>query len=220
MNLINPPEELKKELQKPQLNESGTFPVINIDQNLDFSSNFTAIIHDNHLKTRESFQKFTQTHQNRKAVLGFQKSLISQNHQNPSIIIFDAHLDALNNEDLVPFLTNIIPKNNIIIVGCREWSKDEYFFIKNNNIKTYTMKEISFEGQEAVCDAIMAAAKDFNALYISIDNDVLDQNTGGLTVRQLLYFLQRLKKLKNFKAADLAEFKDFKLMAKILRELM
>lgn len=201
MNLINPSEEVQKEIKKPQLTESGSFPVFNIQKELNFNANFTTMIHNDHLQTKESFQLFQQT------------------HQNPSIIIFDAHLDALNSEDLVPFLTSLIPKQNIIIVGCRDWKKEEYFFIKNNNIKIYTMKEISFEGQEFVCDAIMAAAKDFQSLYVSIDADVLDQTTAGLTPRQLLYFLQRLKNLKNFKAADLAEFKDHKLAAKILREL-
>jgi len=201
MDIINPPEELKQELHKRQLNESGLPPVISIKTETDFSSSFTAFIHDDHLKTKESFQKF------------------SQANPNPGIVIFDAHLDSLNNEDLIPFLANLIPKQNIIIVGARDWNKDEYFFVKNNNIKIYTMKEISIEGKEAVCDAIMSASKDFTSLYISIDADVLDQSTGGLTPRQLIYFIQRLKKLKNLKAADLSEFRDQKLAAKILREL-
>ena len=173
MNLINPPEELIKEIKKPQLTESGHFPVFNIQKQLDFNSSFTTIIYQDHLQTKESFQLFQQT------------------CQNPGIIIFDAHLDSLNSEDLVPFLTNLVPKQNIIIVGCRDWNKDEYFFIKNNQLKIYTMKEISFEGQEFVCDAVMAVAKDFGALYVSIDADVLDQTTAGLTPRQLLYFLQK-----------------------------
>ena len=60
----------------------------------------------------------------------------------------------------------------------------------------------------------MSVAKDFESLYISIDVDVLDPafapgtgyiEPGGLTTRELLFFLHRLKKLKNLKAYDLVE---------------
>ena len=76
------------------------------------------------------------------------------------------------------------------------------------------MNLIAEEGKEAICDTIMAAAKNFDALYLSIDLDAVDAafapgltypEVGGLTSRELLYFLHRLKKLKNLKAADIVE---------------
>ena len=82
----------------------------------------------------------------------------------------------------------------------------------------------------------MSVAKNFEAMYISIDIDSVDPafapGTGyiepaGLTSRELLYFLSRLLLLKNFRMADLVEVnpdKDFKnltvkLAAKIIAEI-
>ena len=79
-------------------------------------------------------------------------------------------------------------------------------------------------------------AKNFDNLYISIDIDVIDPafapGTGyiepaGLTSREFLYFLHRLKNLKNIRGYDIVEInpkKDInnlttKLGAKILVEL-
>jgi arginase family enzyme len=74
-------------------------------------------------------------------------------------------------------------------------------------------------------------------VYVSIDIDVVDpsfapstgyQVPGGLTSRQLIYILQRMNKIQNFKAVDIVEInseKDetgltVKLGAKILAELL
>ena len=76
------------------------------------------------------------------------------------------------------------------------------------------MKNISMEGIRNICDAVMESAKDFDGLYISIDIDSVDPafapGTGypepaGLSSRELLYFIHRLKKLKNLKAVDIVE---------------
>ncbi|MEA2037560.1 MAG: arginase family protein [Nanoarchaeota archaeon] len=164
--------------------------------------------------------------------------------KNPGIIIFDAHPDCENDfmppsqEDLVCGLVNlgVIRKENIVLVGTRNWDKNEVEFIRKNKIKYFPMKEIVAEGVNEVSDSIMSVVKDFDALYVSIDIDVLDPayapgtgyiEPGGLSTRDLLYFLNRLKKLKNVKAYDLVEInpsKDVKEMtskvgAKILVEL-
>jgi agmatinase len=141
--------------------------------------------------------------------------------ENPGIIIFDAHPDAKANfsdaqEDLLLGLVNngIIKKENIILVGTRSWDKEEYVFLKKNKIKYFPMKEISANGIHEVSDSFMSVAKNFSDLYVSIDIDVLDPafapgthcaEPGGLTTRQLLYFLGRIKKLRNLRGFDLAE---------------
>jgi agmatinase len=165
-------------------------------------------------------------------------------NDNPGVIIFDAHPDcesdfeAITHEDLVNGLVNkgIIKKENIILIGIRNWHKDEYQFLKENNIKYFTMKEISKEGLHEISDSVMSVAKNFGSLYISIDIDVLDPafapatgypEPGGLTTRELLYFILRLKNLQNIKAYDLVEVnptKDkeditSKVAAKIVAEL-
>ena len=164
--------------------------------------------------------------------------------ENPGIIIFDAHPDAENDfmppsqEDLLCALINqnIIKKENIILVGTRNWDKNEIEFIKKNKIRFFPMKEIAAEGINETSESMMSIAKNFDSLYISIDIDVLDPafapgtgyiEPGGLTTRELLFFLHRLKKLKNLKAYDLVEInpkKDIndmtsKVGAKLLVEL-
>jgi len=145
----------------------------------------------------------------------------SQTHQNPGIIVFDAHPDCQPNfhpsqEDLLIALikNNFIKKENIILVGLRNYSTEEHNFLKQHHLKSFSMQEIALEGIYEISEAIMSIAKNFNALYISIDIDVLDPafapgtfcpEPGGLTTRELLFFLHRLKKLRNFKAADLTE---------------
>ena len=163
---------------------------------------------------------------------------------NPGIIIFDAHPDAENDfmppsqEDLLCAMVNqkVIKKENIILVGTRNWDKNEIEFIKKNNIKYFSMKEIAKEGVHEVSESLMSVAKDFSDLYVSIDIDVLDpafapgtgyMEPGGLSTRELLFFLHRLKKLGNLRAYDLVEInpsKDVddmtsKVGAKILVEL-
>jgi len=63
------------------------------------------------------------------------------------------------------------------------------------------------------CDIIMEFAKD-KKLYLSLDIDVIDPafapatgypEPGGLTSRQFIYLMQRIKKMKNLKAVDIVE---------------
>jgi len=145
----------------------------------------------------------------------------AKDFKNPGIIIFDAHPDLMPPETLdhETFLRKLIEEKvvkaeNIILVGLRNWDAEEWKFIKDNKIKIYPMKEMQLEGIQNVCDAVMAAAKDFDALYLSIDIDAVDPafapGTGyvepaGLTSRELLYFIHRIKLLKNLKACDIVE---------------
>jgi len=140
--------------------------------------------------------------------------------QNPGIVIFDAHPDLMHSfgthEDYLRTLIEegIVEAGNVVFVGLRNCDKEELRFMKENNIKRFTMKEISLEGMRETCDSVMSVAKDFSDLYISIDIDVLDPafapgtgycEPGGMTTRELLYFIHRLKLLKNFKMADIVE---------------
>lgn len=166
------------------------------------------------------------------------------NHKNPGIIVFDAHPDLMhitepvNHENYLRALIEqgVVSAKNVILVGTRNSDPDEIKFLKDNKMKFFPMSEIAQEGKDAVCDAVMAAAKGFDALYISIDLDAVDAafapgltypEVGGLTSRELFYFLHRLKKLKNLKAADIVELNPDKdanditglLAAKIVVEL-
>ncbi len=146
----------------------------------------------------------------------------ASNYDNMGLVVFDAHPDCesdflpATHEDIIRGLVKngIVKRENVILVGLRNWHKEEYDFLKENKIKYFNMKEISMEGVKEVSESVMTAAKGFGALYISIDIDVLDPafapgtgypEPGGLTTRELLFFIHRLKMMKNFKAADLVE---------------
>ena len=167
----------------------------------------------------------------------------SKKYPNNGIIIFDAHPDAENDfnpptqEDLLPALINqnLIKKENIILVGTRNWHQNEIDFLKQHNIKYFSMKEIIEKGIKQTSEELINLLKGIKNLYLSIDIDVLDPaftpgtgycEPGGLTTRQLLYFLHKLKEL-NIKAVDIMEInpkKDVnnmtsKIGAKLLVEL-
>ena len=142
--------------------------------------------------------------------------------ENKGLIIFDAHPDCDNytstvtHEDFLKKLIdeNQIKKENIILIGIRAYGNNEIRFLKDNNIKYYTPEKIFEIGIKEIVDIIMEIANDFSDLYISIDIDVLDPayapGTGhlepaGLSTLELLYFLNKLKLLRNLKRVDIVE---------------
>ena len=150
------------------------------------------------------------------------KAFATVHSENPGIIIFDAHPDCCSDfsppthEDLLLSLVKekVISPKNIILVGIRNSYKDELYFLREHKISWFPMKEIINEGIHEISESIMAKAKGFGSLYISVDIDVLDpafapgtgyQEPGGLTTRELLFFLHRVKRLKNFIGADVVE---------------
>ena len=109
----------------------------------------------------------------------------------------------------------------LILVGISNFG-EEYESIKK--AKLYTMKEISFEGLEETCNAVMAASREYKRLLLSISLDVLDRafypkgSIGGMTTRQLIYMIQRLKLVKNILAVQILG-EDEELTKKIILEL-
>jgi formiminoglutamase len=160
------------------------------------------------------------------------------------IVIFDAHPDADSTfappgqDDLLPLLAKegIVPTDRIILLGRRNWTEKELRFLQERRIRCYSMKDIHENGVEAVCDAVMETVRQWPAFYLSIDIDVVDPayapgtgylEPGGLTSREIIYFCQRLKLLKNFGMADIVEVsppldvRDMtsRLAAKLVKEL-
>lgn len=169
---------------------------------------------------------------------------LSKKYKNAGLVMFDAHPDCENNfsppshEDFIQVLIEqgILKKENLILIGLRNIDKKEYYYLKDNNIKYYTVKQLT-ENIEEASDVIMETSRKFEALYVSIDIDVVDPSqapgTGypepsGLYVRELIYLVNRLKMLKNLKRVDLVEVnpdKDVnnitsKLAARIISELL
>lgn len=237
------PDEVIKELKKISLNESFHKPNYELEE-VKADNNNLEETHKNILnKIKEVKENFI--------VLGGDHSItyscfkaFAKNNTDAGLLVFDAHPDMMQSfsqpthENYLRTLIEegILNKENLVLVGLRVFDEEEYKFLKSNNIKFFSMKEISFENQENICDAVMSAVKDFKSLYISIDIDVIDPafapgtgyaEPGGLTSRDFLYFLFRIKNLKNIKAYDLVEINPeldinsitVKLGAKIISEI-
>lgn len=168
----------------------------------------------------------------------------ASNNPGAGIVVFDAHPDCENDfrppshEDFLRVLIEegIVDASRVVIVGLRNWDSNEFNFLKEKKVQYFAMKEIFSKGAAEVCDAVMFVAKQWPSLYISVDIDVVDPayapgtgycEPGGMTSRELIYFLQRMKILKNLKMVDLVEInpsKDVngitvKLGSKIVKEL-
>ena len=216
---------------------------IHIDNsNLDLSNQ---LIYNNSL---EIFETKSQTiflggdhsisYSTTKAFLDYCKN----NKKKPSLIIFDSHPDCMepmkeptHEEWLRKLVEEGFPAEDILLVGLRNSHKDEITFIKKNKIKTLSINNL-IEDLADMCDTIMEFSNG-KELYLSIDIDVIDPafapatgypETGGLTSRQFLYLVQRIKKIKNLKAIDLVEINEkedkekitCKLGAKIIAEFL
>ncbi|MBU0979917.1 MAG: arginase family protein [Nanoarchaeota archaeon] len=83
----------------------------------------------------------------------------------------------------------------------------------------FGMNELYGMGMHEAADSIMSTARNWDSVYISVSLSVLDAAfapgvgvAGGLSPRQLLYLLSRLKRLRNLKAFELVDYdhdKDF-----------
>jgi agmatinase len=160
------------------------------------------------------------------------------------LIVFDSHADCMppmqepsHEEWLRKLIEEGFPKENILIVGLRNVWKEEVRFLKENKIKTLSMTNLTEDLQD-MCDIIMEFSNG-KELYVSVDIDVIDPAfapaTGypepcGLSSRQFLYLIQRIKKIKTLRAVDIVEINEkkdkeyenrtVKLGAKILAELL
>ncbi len=235
------PDHILKSTEELYMNESRILPILNIEDvdvdNSDFEGSckkifekvnaldsFSILLGGDHSLTYPAFKAF------------------AQNNDNPGLVIFDAHPDLMDNfkthEDYLKSLIEdkILNPKNVIIVGVRNWEQSEIEYLRDKKIKFFTMKNITEEGIHDISDTVMSNARRWGSLYISIDIDAVDPafapgtghiEPGGLSSRELIYFLQRLKNLQNLKMADIVEVnpkKDVnqmtsKLAAKIIWEL-
>jgi agmatinase len=215
------PDRIVDLLKDIHLSESGILPLFDIvdvkvdnsnlseahqliEKEVEKANAYCAIVGGDHSLTYPAFKAF------------------AKNNPGAGIIVFDAHPDVQDNdkppthEDYLRVLIEekIVDKNNVILVGIRNISKEEKKFIDDNKIKNYSMKEISFEELREIADSVMSVARLWSKVYISIDIDVLDpafapgtgyQEPGGMSTRDLLYFIQRLKMLRNLGMFDVVE---------------
>ncbi len=130
--------------------------------------------------------------------------------RNPGVILISdrpyLHANELVNKLL---LNKIIRPHNIVFVGQHIYAKAEHTFITQNRFHSFPMREISLEGHMEVSESVMSIAKQWSDCFILVDSACLDSSVsgnnwaGGLSLRELIFFLQRFKRLHNFREGEL-----------------
>ncbi len=152
-------------------------------------------------------------------------------YSNAGLLRFDADYSLL--QLVRNSITPVIKPNQIIFAATRTWNREEADYVRTQKVNHFSMKKLFELGIDEATDTLMESARNYGALYISIGISCLDpafvnsekKEPGGLTTRELLYMLQRLKLLKNLKMADITGFSEerdantAKLVAKIIKEL-
>ncbi len=235
------PDLIEEETENFYMSEEETLPVFNfsdldvdnsnlekshkiIEKSVSELNHFSVLLGGDHSLTLPSFKGF------------------ARGRDNPGLIAFDAHPDMTEafgtHEDYLSSLIDedVLKSENVVLVGLRNFHKDEVQYLKDNNIKYYSMKELELEGRREVCDSIMSVARQWSDIYLSVDIDVLDpafapgvsyREPGGLSTRELLYFLHRIKNIDSLNMADIVEVNadrdrndlTVKVAAKLLTEL-
>jgi arginase family enzyme len=138
------------------------------------------------------------------------------------LLILDAHpdceqgTDPPSHEDFVRLLVQqgIVAPDRLVHYGLRNFTGNEKQFLDMNKVQYFTMRQIKQAGYSSTVDGMTEIVNGWPALYLSIDIDVADPSCapgtgylepGGLSARQLIYIIQRLKLLRNLKMVDIVE---------------
>ena len=164
---------------------------------------------------------------------------ISQHYENLGVIWYDAHGDlnvpeespsgnvhgmplrilAGDGPDELVNINDFTPKvkpENIVLIGMRDLDEGERKYIKDKNIKTFTMADIDRFGIQEVIERSLEYLKSRNidGLHFSLDVDALDpaetpgtgtRGMGGLSCRGSHFALELLNESKLITSMDIVE---------------
>lgn len=243
------PNEIVKQFDELFTNEQGISPSFDIDEVVVSESNFG--------ESHKAIEKYCESIKEKTIFLGgdhsithpivkgFKKSLLNRKIDSDVLfIVFDAHPDLMDDfrpptqEDYLRVLIEegIFTSENVIMVGTRNWDKQELDYLNEKKIKYFSMNEILKKGMVDVVKEILSYSGGSKKIYLSIDIDAVDPveaigtgylEHGGLSSRELIYAVQEIVKSNRLLAADIVEVnpsKDIndmtsKLAAKLVFEL-
>ena len=112
---------------------------------------------------------------------GITSGIIKSIPSDSFVLIFDAHLDyrqsyeneAYNHACTIKRIADIIPHENIIILGVRSAEKNEYENVKKDNVSFIESSKIMKEGIVSIIKDIKKQIGQ-QQIYLSIDIDVID----------------------------------------------
>lgn len=142
------------------------------------------------------------------------------------VIQFDAHHDVRNLEDGgatngTPFRslleTKTIEGKNLIQIGIRDFSNSKTYrtYVKENGVSIYTMKDVREKPiKNIMTEAIESLNKRVDAIYVSLDMDVVDQSEapgcpaigpGGMSASSLIEAITLLGEQTKVKGLEIVE---------------
>jgi agmatinase len=141
------------------------------------------------------------------------------------VIHFDSHSDILNEYESMRWshactqrraLENgNLKDEGLTLVGIRSWEAEELEFLASHpDITTISAIDIYENGVRSVIDRILAHYEGYDAVYLTLDIDVLDPcyapgtgtpECGGLSTRELLQIIKSLVRQLPVKAMDIVE---------------
>ncbi|EMT44816.1 formimidoylglutamase [Anoxybacillus flavithermus] len=141
------------------------------------------------------------------------------------IIQFDAHHDLRNLEDGGPtngtpfrrlIEAGVIDGSRLVQIGLRDFSNSRAYteYGKRCGVTMYTIEEVHRLGIQAIIEASMQTLSDVDAVYVSVDMDVLDQafapgcpaiGPGGMDSRTLFHAISMLARYDEVQAMDIVE---------------
>ncbi|MBS3080653.1 arginase family protein [Candidatus Pacearchaeota archaeon] len=136
--------------------------------------------------------------------------------KNPLVLVFDAHCGCSNSELMNKnWIKRIINEGEdgrkIVLIGPRCFEDGEKDFLKEHNILCITNNFLG-EDLEGICDSLMERSRNSSGFLIILDMDFIDPafapgvnkvEPGGLSTREMIYFVKRLRKLENFRGAGI-----------------
>lgn len=140
------------------------------------------------------------------------------------VIHFDSHPDLCDEYDghkwshacsLRRMVEDVVTPGNLAQVGIRSYESEEITFYKQNpDILLIRAYDVFVDGWKNACEKLKKKFEDYDAVYISLDIDVLDPafapgtgtpDAGGLTTRELLEIVKFLMKELPIAAMDIVE---------------
>jgi len=138
-------------------------------------------------------------------------------HREPLLIVFDAGGDIGGKEGnrnwLLRLLEDGFSGSRIVLVSARNLDELEKDFLKKHRVTLLSI-DVLQENREEVCDLLMERAVQSKGFYVSVDIGCVDPafapgvtqgKPGGLSSRELIYFIKRLSLLANFCGGDIVE---------------
>lgn len=144
--------------------------------------------------------------------------------QKLGVIHFDSHPDLCDEYEgskwshacpLKRVLEDAIEPEDLAQVGIRSYEYEEVeFYAAHPETMVIKAYDIFREGYEAAAEKLIEKFKDYDAVYITLDIDVLDPayapgtgtpEAGGLSSRELMYMINQLMENLPIKAMDIVE---------------